>query len=137
MKTWNQNWSETHGRLLLIVLFFMACSVCFIIQSRTMWPVSWILLQLPLVKKMANDLAYRPIWQRKCLNRSSLIQDNSRLCQVKKKYWTSFKFWCQNTVLKQWGSLVAKSDQIAKYKKFSNVTGCFTFIRKPWKTNPF
>ena len=79
--------------MLLIGLFLIACSACFLIQPRTTSPgmaspiMDWVPSHQSLRKKMPNSwMLWRPF-----LNWDSFLLDNSSLCRVELR---PVQGWC-------------------------------------------
>jgi hypothetical protein len=81
-KPGGRKWSRDHGGMLLTGLLSMACSVWFLIQSKTTcpemaWPsLAWILSHKSLVKGMPHRYVHGSIWWSQWFNSSSFPTDD-------------------------------------------------------------
>ena len=83
-----RSWCRGHGGALLTGFLIMACSACFLMESRTTSPGMTPLtlgLALPhqsLIKEMPYRSAYSLILWRHFLNWDSLLSDDFSLCHI-------------------------------------------------------
>jgi hypothetical protein len=83
-----RSWCSGHRGVLLTGLRHMACSACFLIESRTSSPGmapptrGWALFHQSLIKKMLYWLASSLVLWRYFLNWGSLLSDDISVCQV-------------------------------------------------------
>jgi hypothetical protein len=111
----SRSWCRGDGGVLLTDLLSMACSACFLIESKTISPgvasspMSRVPPQQSLIKKLPYRLAYSPILGRPGLNWGSLISDNSVSHQIDVKLSSTHLY----SYFTQWKSLPYLTDELS------------------------
>lgn len=87
---------KNHGGMLLIDLFFMVCSMAFLMSSLPpSW--GWYCLQLSVpqnqwtIKKIHHRCVCSPLWLGQFFSLDSLFPHDSIFCQVESKNWPAQK----------------------------------------------